>query len=99
MNYELKDKITTLNKHSNILRQDYKVKKIGIFGSVAKDKQNKKSDLDIVVEFHEPISMFSFLDLEEYLERILKRKIDLVAKGALKPIVKKQILKEVIYAQ
>ena len=98
MNQELKEKIVILNKYSNNLQQTYKVKKIGVFGSVAKGRQNKKSDLDIIVEFYKPISMFTFLDLEEYLRKILKRKIDLVAKGALKPVVRKQILKEVIYA-
>jgi len=79
------------------LRQKYKVKEIGIFGSFVKGKQRKRSDIDILVEFEEPIGLFEFIDLEEYLGKLLDSKVDLVSKGALKPRIGEHILKEVVY--
>lgn len=79
------------------LKKQFLVKKIGVFGSYARGEQNKKSDLDILVEFIEDPSMFKFLDLENYLTDLLKIKVDLVMKNALKPHIGKQILSEVVY--
>lgn len=79
------------------LKKTYHVEKIGVFGSFSRGEDKKTSDVDILVEFSEPISMFRFIDLEEYLSKILGRKVDLVSKKALKPQLKEQILREVRY--
>jgi len=73
------------------------VKEIGVFGSFVKGEQRKKSDVDILVELEEPIGLFKFMDLEEYLGKLLKLKVDLVTKGALKPKIGEHILEEVVY--
>ena len=86
-----------LTSHIDILKSQYKVKEIGIFGSYVRGKQKKKSDIDILVEFKETPDLFEFLDLEEYLDGILMTKVDLVTKKALKPHIGKRILEEVIY--
>jgi hypothetical protein len=86
-----------LTEKKDQLRRDYKVKEIGIFGSYVRKEQKKNSDLDILVEFEEPIGLFKFMDLEEYLKNLLGVKIDLVSKKALKPYIGKYILKEVVY--
>lgn len=80
-----------------VLKNIYKVKSIGVFGSVARGDNNPKSDIDVLVEFSEPISMFRFIDLEEHLGKLTGRKVDLVTKKALKPAISKEILREVIY--
>jgi len=85
-----------LKKYKPELEDRYKVKKIGIFGSYARGEQRKTSDLDILVEFSEPIG-WEFVDLKEYLESILDMKVDLVTVRALKPQLKDRILQEVIY--
>lgn len=85
-----------LAKHKAELKQKYKVKKIGIFGSCVR-KEKKVNDIDILVEFEEPIGFFQFMDLEEYLENLLPAKVDLVSKKALKPHIGEHILKETIY--
>lgn len=87
-----------LKEHRAQLSQKYNVKKIGIFGSYVREEAGEKSDLDILVEFKEPIDFFEFLELEEYLSKILKVKVDLVMKKALKPAIGKRILQEVVYA-
>ena len=70
---------------------------IGIFGSYVRGEQKKKSDLDILVEFSEPIGLFKFVELEDFLSQELNLKVDLVMKDALKPRIKDSILKEAIY--
>ena len=81
-----------------ILKQEFKVRKIGVFGSYARNEHDKSSDLDILVEFSEPISLFTFIQLENYLKKQLKTKIDLVMKDALKPRIKDRIIKGTVYA-
>ncbi len=80
-----------------VLKEKYKVKEIGIFGSYVKSKQRKKSDLDILVEFEEVPTLFEFIRLENYLSKVLGVKVDLVMKSSLKPYIGKIILQEVIY--
>jgi predicted nucleotidyltransferase len=80
------------------LESGFQVKEIGIFGSYVRGEQTRNSDLDILVEFAEAPGLFKFLELEELLKTILKVKVDLVMKSALKPRIGKQILSEVIYA-
>jgi hypothetical protein len=87
-----------LTEHKEELRERFKVREIGVFGSYVRGKQKKKgSDIDILVEFEEPIGLFEFMDLEEYLSNLLGSKVDLVSKKALKPRIGEYILKEVVY--
>jgi predicted nucleotidyltransferase len=73
------------------------VQRLGLFGSYTREKQRKKSDIDILVTFNRDIDLFDFLDLREYLERQLHAKVDLVMESALKPAIGKRILSEVEY--
>jgi predicted nucleotidyltransferase len=86
-----------LEAHLEWLKEEYHVGSLGVFGSYVHGEQTKKSDVDILVEFERPIGLFKFLELEEYLGKILKRKVDLVSKKALKPRIGKHILAETIY--
>ena len=86
-----------LEENRNILEKRFKVKEIGIFGSYLKKNQKDESDLDILVEFHEPVGFFKFLELEEHLEHLLGVKVDLVSRKALKPKIGKHILEEVTF--
>ena len=87
-----------LIRHKAELARRYKVKEIGIFGSYARKEARRNSDLDILVDFRGTIDFFDFLELEEYLSKILKVKVDLVMKKVLKPAIGKRVIKEVIYA-
>lgn len=53
--------------------------------------------MDILVEFYEPIG-WEFVDLKEFVEKILGMDVDLVTAKALKPQLSEAILKEVLYA-
>ena len=85
-----------LTQHKEELKERYKVKKIGIFGSYVRGEQNEKSDLDILVDFKESIGL-EFIELAEFLETILGMKVDLVSKGAIKPERWKYIENDLIY--
>ncbi len=86
-----------LKKHKAEVVRDYKVREIGIFGSVVRGEQKKRSDIDILVEFNKLPDVFLLIDLEDYLRKILRNKVDLVRKGAIRPELKKVITKEVVY--
>lgn len=73
------------------------MKTIGVFGSYVRGEQNKKSDLDILVDFSEPIGLFKFVELEDFLSQELVVKVDLVMRDALKPRIKDSILREAVY--
>jgi predicted nucleotidyltransferase len=86
----------TLETVKPTLRERFKVKNIGVFGSYVRGEQNRRSDVDLLVEFEEPVGLFEFMDLEMYLSDLLGVKVDLVSKKALKPHIGKRILEEVI---
>ncbi len=78
------------------LAYKFHVSQIGYFGSFANDKQTESSDLDILVEFSEPIG-WEFFTLERFLEQSFGIPIDLVTKNALKERIKDPILNQVNY--
>ena len=83
-----------LRTHRDELAERFHVKYIGIFGSYAREKETGKSDVDILVEFSEPIG-WEYVDLKEYLEEIFGKPVDVVTKKALKPQLRETILEEV----
>lgn len=90
---------TVLNLHQRDIREKYKVKEIGIFGSFVRGEQKKRSDVDILVEFTKKDipDLLKLIELERYLQKLLKKKVDLVRKGGIRPELKDSILKEVVY--
>lgn len=80
-----------------LLKAKYHVKKIGIFGSFARNEQKKGSDIDILVEFETPVGFFEFIRLENFLSHTLRKKVDLISKKAVKQAIKKEIIEEVQY--
>lgn len=91
---EIKNK---LNENKALLQDKYHVKKMGLFGSVARGEERAKSDIDILVEFSSPIGFFDFIRLENFLSKLLNGKVDLVSKKAVKPFLQKYIQKDLIY--
>ena len=86
-----------LSSHKADLNRKYFVSNLGLFGSYVRGDQSENSDIDALVEFSKPIGLFHFLRLQEYLEKILGEKVDLVSKNTLKKRIAEHILKEVVY--
>lgn len=91
---EIKEK---LKQHKPKLEEKYNISEIGIFGSYVHDGHDKSSDIDILVEFSEPIG-WDIVDLKEELEGLLNKSKNLVTKDALKPRLKRNIMDDVVYA-
>lgn len=89
--------IDSLKKLKPELTKKYAVSSIGLFGSVVReDFSPTNSDIDIIVDFSKPIGI-EFVDLAEYLESVINRKVDLVSQKGIKPKYFEQIQKEIIY--
>jgi predicted nucleotidyltransferase len=82
-----------------ILKNKFQVESIGVFGSYVRGEQTKKSDVDVLVEFRKDahIGLLKYVELEIFLSEQLGVKVDLVAKGGLKPSLEGRILSEVVY--
>jgi len=79
--------------------KEYGVKKIGLFGSYVRNRQKRKSDVDILVEFEkEKITFDNYMHLKFFLEDLFGCKVDLVILDDLKRQLKPYILREVEYA-
>ncbi len=87
----------TLKKHKAEVVRDYKVKEIGIFGSVVRGEQKKRSDIDILVEYSELPDLLKLIELENKLQKLLKKKVDLIEKSGIRSELRDKILKEVVY--
>jgi predicted nucleotidyltransferase len=96
-NNRLPEITRTIQANKRFLNERYRVKELGIFGSYLRGEQKAKSDLDLLVEFFEPIGLFDFIRLENELTRLLGIKVDLVMKESLKTRLKDQIIKEARY--
>jgi len=90
---------TQLEELKPVLRKRFQVETIGIFGSLSRREQKKKSDVDILVTFAEPndIDLLDFVALKQFLSRKLKAKVDVVEKNALKHRIRDRILQETVY--
>lgn len=78
------------------LKQKYFVSSIGLFGSIVRNEFTDKSDIDIIVDFTKPIGI-EFIDLADYIESKLSKKVDLVSKNGVKAKYFHQIESEIIY--
>ncbi len=85
-----------------ILIDKYGIKELSVFGSSIRSDFNDKSDIDFLVEFHnsENISLFDLIDIQEYLENVTKRSVDIVEPASISnPYRRNAILdsKEILY--
>jgi predicted nucleotidyltransferase len=79
------------------IQRKYHVRKLALFGSAARGEQTATSDVDLLVEFDEPIGFFDFVRLEQSLGEILHAQVDLVSMKALKPAIRNEVLSQAVY--
>ena len=92
---EIKRQLKVLNP---VLKKNFSVKTLELFGSFVRGEQTEKSDLDVLVTFSEPnnVDLFKFIELRLFLKDKLGVDVDLIEKDTLKPRLKGQILEEAI---
>ena len=88
--------IQILKKQERELLDQYGVTSIYLFGSVARGDARPDSDVDLLVDFKEPVGLFTFIGLQQRLETLLGCKVDLSTRRALKPHFYRQVLQEAI---
>lgn len=99
MTKELENSLAVLRAQKPYLQEAYHVKELGVFGSFARGDFTDRSDIDILVDFDEGarVGFIKFIGLEEYLSEQMHRKVDLVTRDALKPLIKDKILSDTLY--
>jgi hypothetical protein len=74
----------------------YDVQELSVFGSAARGDLQPESDIDMLVDFKPGarIGLVKFASLNEELQNLFGRRVDLVTKTGLKPRVRAQVLRE-----
>lgn len=100
MNTTQSEILSCLREKMEYLRQNFNVKRIGLFGSFATAKASPNSDIDLVIEFEKPIGL-RFVNLCDYLETCLGRKVDVLTLAGIKtirnPSIAESITRSLIY--
>lgn len=78
------------------LKEKFKVKEIGIFGSIVRREEKRKSDIDILVDFEEGADLFHLVGLSLFLEEKLKQKIDAIPKNSLRKEIREFVLRDLV---
>jgi predicted nucleotidyltransferase len=89
------DVITKIKANRRALKR-YSVRSLALFGSVARNKMRRNSDVDVLVQF-DKTTWANYIGLKFYLEDLLEREVDLVTPKALKPATKPSIEKDLLY--
>jgi uncharacterized protein len=101
-NLNMKTKIRIPRKKIAEFSRRWKVTEFSLFGSVLRDDFGPNSDIDVLVTFSPKaeISLFDLVQMKLDLEKIFRRKVDVIEKDALEnPFRKREILKtaQVVY--
>lgn len=73
------------------------VKSLAIFGSVARREAKEFSDIDILIQFHNPPTFDQYMETKFFLEDCLGCSVDLVIEEGLNPLVRAEVEKEAVY--
>ncbi len=90
------EKVKEVISKSEAELRELGVKSLSVFGSVVKGEATSESDIDLLIEFDQPVGLFQFLGVKYFLEDRLKTKVDLATLKALHPMLKDEILREAI---
>ncbi len=92
------DVVLRILKQKNAeLAQQFGVKSLLLFGSVARNEATTTSDVDLLVEFSRPVGSFGLFALQDYLEDLLGCPVDLGTPNSLKPAIRERVIGEAIH--
>ena len=89
--------ISVLKDQKENLEKEFGVKSLRLFGSVARDEATSSSDVDLLVEFNRPMGYFGLFSLQNYLEKLLDCSVDLGTVNSLRPRIKENVMKDLVY--
>lgn len=93
-----KQQVLEIIKTNQNRLNDFAVKELFLFGSVARGEETANSDVDFLVNFTRPVGLFTLLGLKAYLEELLDCSVDIGTPDSLRPHLRETVLKEVIRA-
>lgn len=93
-----RDQVLQLISQNKEALRGFGVRRIGLFGSFARNQSTPSSDIDFLVEL-EKKTFDAYMGLKSFLEGLFQRHVDLVLSDSLKPRLRQQVTQEVIYAQ
>jgi uncharacterized protein len=93
---KLDDVLTTLTRLKPYLEATWGVTILAVFGSVARGEATINSDVDLLFDYEKPLG-WHLADVGDYLETSLGRKVDLLSKKAVRPVVWQTIQDDMRY--
>lgn len=93
-----KQQVLDIVKMNQDRLNEFAVKELFLFGSVARGEETANSDIDFLVNFNRPVGLFTLLRLKAYLEELLDCAVDIGTADSLRPHLRETILEEVIRA-
>lgn len=93
-----RDELVLSLRHFKAMKgQEYRILRIGLFGSAARDSMGEQSDIDVVVEL-EKQDLFVLIGIKQDLEEQLLKSVDVVSyRDKMNPFLKSRIEKEAVY--
>jgi uncharacterized protein len=88
--------ITILKSHSAEIRERFGVKRLAVFGSIARNEASDDSDVDVLVEFRDKATFKGYMALKFHLEDLLGRPVDLVTQKAIRPVTRPSIERDLV---
>jgi len=95
-NGQLSEIMQVLQQLKPELSRRFHVQSLGLFGSVVRDDFSPTSDIDIIVDFDRAVGI-EFIDLADYIENCLQKRVDLVSRRGVKDKYFKAIEPEIVY--
>ncbi len=90
--------LSELKGHIVEIRDTYKIRRIGVFGSVSRQEDSPESDIDILIDFIPGNEKYrAFIGLADVLENLLNRPVDLITVNSLSPYMRPFIERDVIW--
>jgi len=93
---ESRDEVVSAIRANRQVIERYSVKSLALFGSAARNRLRKNSDIDVLVQFEKP-TWANYIGLKLYLQDLLGREVDVVTPKALKPAARASVEKDLLY--
>ncbi len=84
-----------LSTHRDNLAR-FHVRSLELFGSIVHAAAHPDSDVDLLATFDEPVDLLTFLELEEFIGNLLGRRVDLVVRDSVKPLLREHVFGEAV---
>ena len=88
--------LATLAEHRSEIAERFRVQRLSLFGSAARDELRDGSDIDVLVEFDGPTTYQGYFDLKQYLEALFGGAVDLVTERGLKPRARRHVERDLV---